>query len=80
MFVSVFLVVCVVLGDPATCTRLPIIDNTQEAAVTMMGCLGSQGEVTARSYWETHKELHKNYHFGGWACQIGNKKATDKQI
>ena len=24
------------------------------------------------------QDMHKTYHFGGWSCQIGNRKAADR--
>ena len=28
--------------------------------------------------WEEHQDIRTVYHFGGWSCQIGNKKAPDR--
>jgi hypothetical protein len=80
-FITVMLVACLNAANPATCTKLPITDNTQaqadDAPLTITGCMGVEGMETARKYWEEHPDLHKNYQFGGWACRIGNKQLPD---
>jgi hypothetical protein len=76
-FIGLFLVVCLNPANHATCTKLPIVDSTQ-VELTMTGCMGVEGQVSAIKYWEEHPDLHKAYQFGGWSCQIGNKKAPDR--
>jgi len=76
-FIALYLIVCVQADNHGTCTKLPIIDSTQ-ADLTMAGCMGVEGQVSALKYWQEHSDLHKNFQYGGWACRIGNKKAPDK--
>jgi hypothetical protein len=40
--------------------------------------MGVEGANSAKKFWEDHPDIHKAYHFGGWSCQIGNKKAPDR--
>ena len=40
--------------------------------------MGVQGANSAKKYWEEHDDIRKVYHFGGWSCQVGNKKVPDK--
>jgi hypothetical protein len=81
-FVAVYLVVCLNTAARVGCTNLPITDNTQAqdngAAVNMAGCLGLEGFNTAIKYWNEHADLHEKFQYGGWACQVGNKKAPDR--
>ncbi len=77
-FVALYIVICVNAAVHGTCSKLPITDSTQtEVPLTMVGCLGQQGEVSARRYWEAHSDLHAMFQYGGWACRVGNKKASD---
>ena len=46
--------------------------------MSLMGCMGIEGANSAKKFWEDHPDMHKVYHFGGWSCQIGNKKAPDR--
>ena len=75
-FIAVYLVVCLNAAVHGTCSQLPITDSTEQP-LTMVGCLGQQGEVSAQRYWEAHPDLHATFQYGGWACRIGNKKAPD---
>jgi hypothetical protein len=81
-FIAVYLIVCLNAANHETCTKLPITDNTQAQAdgveLTISGCQGIQGAISAQKYWEEHSDLHKKFQFGGWACQVGNKKAPDR--
>jgi hypothetical protein len=81
VFLAVYLLVCTAPGNPATCTKLPITDSTQGqpdgSELTLTGCMGVQGAESARRYWDAHPDIQKHFYFGGWACQVGNKKAPD---
>jgi hypothetical protein len=61
---------------------LPVTDSTQAppdgSEMSMMGCTSIEGANSAKKFWEDHPDMHKVYHFGGWSCQIGNKKAPDR--
>jgi hypothetical protein len=46
--------------------------------MSMMGCMGIEGANSAKKFWEDHPDMHKAYHFGGWSCQIGDRKAPDR--
>ena len=74
-FIGIFLVVCLNATVPGTCTSLPITDNTEaqadDAPLTMTGCMGVEGQVTALKYWEAHPDLHEKFQYGGWRCQVG---------
>jgi hypothetical protein len=66
----------------STCVSLPVADSTQAqpdgSEMTMMGCMGTEGMISAKKYWEEHQDIRTVYHFGGWSCQIGNEKAPDR--
>jgi hypothetical protein len=81
-FVAIYLVVCLNAANPNTCTRLPVTDSTQgqpdDAPMTMSGCMGVEGQSSAIKYWAEHPDLHQKFQYGGWSCQVGNKKAPDR--
>lgn len=79
MFIAIYLIVCLNAANHDTCTKLPVTDSTQaqEVPITMIGCMGLQGAITAQKYWAEHPGLHDKFEFGGWACKIGNQKAPD---
>jgi hypothetical protein len=81
-FVAVYLVICLNAANHATCTKLPVTDSTQVQPdgqeISMTGCLGLQGALSAQKYWAQHADLHEKFQYGGWACQVGNKKAPDR--
>ena len=57
---------------------MPVTDSTQAQPdgyeMSMMGCMGIEDANSAKKFWEDHPAMHKAYHFGGWSCQIGNRK------
>lgn len=80
-FIALYLIACLNPANHNTCVSLPVSDNTQAqpdgSEMTMMGCMGVEGMISARKYWEDHEDIRKVYSFGGWSCQIGNKKVPD---
>jgi hypothetical protein len=81
-FVALHLIACLDPTNHNTCVSLPVTDSTQAqldgSEMSMMGCMGIGGANSAKMFWEDHPDMHKAYHFGGWSCQIGNKKAPDR--
>jgi hypothetical protein len=81
-FLALYLIACLDPTNHNTCVSLPVTDSTQAqpdgSQMSMMGCLGIQGGNSAKKFWEDHPDMHKAYHFGGWSCQVGNKKAPDR--
>src|SRR5215831_9497434 len=81
-FIALYLIACLDPINHNTCVSLPVTDSTQAqpdgSEMSMMGCMGVEGANSAKKFWEDHPDMHKAYHFGGWSCQIGNKKAPDR--
>jgi hypothetical protein len=81
-FIALYLIACLDPTNHNTCVSLPVTDSTQAqpdgSEMTMTGCMGIEGANSAKKFWEDHEDMHKAYHFGGWSCQIGNKKAADR--
>ena len=81
-FIALYLIACLDPTNHNTCVSLPVTDSTQAqpdgSEMSMMGCIGIEGANSAKKFWEDHPDMHKAYHFGGWSCQIGNKKAPDR--
>jgi hypothetical protein len=82
VFIAVYLIACVHAADRGTCTKIYVTDNTQVQAdgapITMLGCMGREGAVTAKRFWDEHQDMHAKFEFGGWACCIGNKPENRK--
>jgi hypothetical protein len=80
--IALYLIACLDPTNHNTCVSLPVTDSTQAqpdgSEMTMTGCMGIEGANSAKKFWEDHEDMHKAYHFGGWSCQIGNKKAADR--
>ena len=81
-FIALFLIACLDPTNHNTCVSLPVTDSTQVQPdgyeMSMMGCMGIEGANSAKKFWQDHPDMHKAYHFGGWSCQVGNKKAPDR--
>jgi hypothetical protein len=81
-FIALYLIACLDPTNHNTCVSLPVTDSAQAqpdgSEMTMIGCMGTQGMNSANKYWEEHQDVRNVYHFGGWSCQIGNKKAPDR--
>ena len=81
-FIALYLIACLDPTNHNTCVSLPVTDSSQAqpdgSEMSMMGCMGIEGANSAKKFWEDHPDMHKAYHFGGWSCQIGNKKAPDR--
>ena len=75
-FIALYLMACLDPINHNTCVSLPVTDSTQAqpygSEMSMIGCMGVEGANSAKKFWE------EAYHFGGWSCQIGNKKAPDR--
>ena len=81
-FIALYLIACLDPSNHTTCVSLPVTDSTQAqpdgSEMSMMGCMGIEGANSAKKFWEDHPDMHEVYHFGGWSCQVGNKKAPDR--
>ncbi len=81
-FIALYLIACLDPTNDNTCVSLPVTDSTQAqpdgSEISMMGCIGIEGANSAKKFWEDHPDMHKAYHFGGWSCQVANKKAPDR--
>ena len=81
-FIALYLIACIDPTNHNTCVSLPITDSTQAqtdgSEMSIMGCMGIEGANSAKKFWEDHPDMHKAYRFGGWSCQVGNKKAPDR--
>jgi hypothetical protein len=81
-FIALYLIACLDPTNHNTCVSLPVTDSTQAqpdgSEMSMMGCMGIEGANSAKKFWEDHPDMHKAFHFGGWSCQVGNKKAPDR--
>ena len=81
-FIALYLIACLNPANHNTCVSLPVADSKQAqpdgAEMSMMECMGVVGANSAKKYWEEHDDIRKVYQFGGWSCQIGNKKAPDR--
>jgi hypothetical protein len=75
-FVTLLVIVCIHADKPDSCVSERVVDSTQ-AEMTMAGCMGLEGLVSARQFVAGHP-LYKNWTLKGWRCQIGNRKAPDK--
>jgi hypothetical protein len=83
VFVVLYLIACVDLTNRDTCVRVAVTDNTQAQPdgleMNMSGCMGVQGVISARRYWEEHPDMHETFKFGDWSCEIGNHKQPKKK-
>ena len=81
-FIALYLIACLDPTNHNTCVSLPVTDSTQAqpdgSEMSMMGCMGIEGANSAKKFWEDHPDMHKAYRFGGWSCQVKNKKAPDR--
>jgi hypothetical protein len=79
MFITLYAIACLASATPQTnsenCKREIVADSNMSETMTMSGCLGYQGESSARKFIEEHPLYSQpQWHFGGWACQMGNKE------
>jgi hypothetical protein len=74
-FIALYLIACLDPANHNTCVSLPIADSTQ--AQRDGSEMSVEGANSAKRYWDEHDDIRKVYQFGGWSCQIGNKKAPD---
>ena len=77
MFIALYLTICLDITHRATCTNLPVIDNTQDTTITIERCMGIEGAASSMKFWQNNIGLHDKFKYGGWACRVGNKKAPD---
>lgn len=58
---TLILIVCVAIGNPATCTHIPITVTD----LTMDLCKGIPGQTIAQMHWQ---RFYSDQEFGGWTC------------
>jgi hypothetical protein len=75
-FIALFAVVCIHANNPDSCVTEQVTDSTQNQ-MSMIGCLGLQGQASAKEFIANHP-LYHSWEFCGWRCQIGNRKAPDR--
>jgi hypothetical protein len=76
VFIALYVTMCLNLAVSGSCVTERVIDSNQ-ANVTMGGCLGVEGMESAKDFWLQHP-LYHTWKFKGWSCQFGNKPAPDK--
>jgi hypothetical protein len=55
------------------CVTEPVVDSNQ-GEMTLAGCLGIEGMISAKQFVETHPRYHL-WQLRGWKCQIGSRPA-----
>jgi hypothetical protein len=75
MFVDLLVTVCLSLSNPGSCVT-ELVTNSQQSEMTMTGCMGVEGEVSAHKWVDEHP-LYRTWKFKNWACKFGNKPSPD---